>query len=127
MKPDRPGEWHSRDGRRIVAMYLAGGLCWRPCVGPSDGFFGASQRIETLESDDWLPAEPPTFPELPPKPKALQCLVRVSKNEPEWALWENGTWFVTNYHFYSRELEVVSHPDNDPEAVRMIQEAKAAK
>lgn len=122
MKPDKPGEWHSRDGRRI---YMDGDLVWMVVGGSC--WFG----YDELLGDDWLPAVAPTFPELPPKPKPLLCLVRVKarhgQNSPEWALWENGTWFVTNYHFYSRELEVVYHPGNDPEAVELIEESQDAR
>lgn len=128
-KPNAPGEWYSRDGRRIV-VWKCGSTTWWRRVEDDEGI---SQAFLSLPGDDWLPAVAPTFPVLPTKP--LMCLVRhecwEESEPPQWRCFRNGLKVGMRRYEYSEhkcgEYTVVPHPENDPAAVRMIEEARVAK
>lgn len=111
MKPNAPGEWHSRDGRRAVAFYSDGVLVCRTI----DQLWNQGAR---LPGDDWLPAVAPEFPELPPKPS--QCYTKYYDSDPAWRQFGTGL-----RDSELRQYNIIPHPDNDPEAERMIEEAKS--
>ena len=117
MKPDKAGEWHSRDGRKIVVFDWAGSLRWKHC-----GRYNTSSGLHELDGDDWLPATPPVFPELPPKPRLVYAVLHHAKS---WWMHMRDDRFSNGASWESAgRLTVVPHPDNEPEAVRLIEGAK---
>lgn len=122
MRPNKPGEWYSRDGR---VVYVWGDLSVtrmnadRRVIGPC--------CVHDLEGDDWLPAEPPKFPELPPKPRGGLCFVHRA-NADWWAyVWDKGMKVLNRGYgdvWGLKDVAIVPHPYNDPEAERLIEEAQ---
>lgn len=138
MKPNDPGVWYARDGRVLVARSYKGRLwvnVFTPAVGEISGlsFAGYADTQSDLLEGDWIKAEPPKFPELP----VLHYRV-LAKASPTAKFQFTGThWFyfepkLGEFHggrqgyWAPRELEVCAHPKNDPEAVKLIEEAQRA-
>lgn len=130
MKPDFPGEWYNRAGRRVMVWDYNGLRCWRDVFGQQAG---ASVGADTIPGDDWLPAVAPVFPVLPPPPP--QVFAETDFHGPDWWALREGKWAVTfndckgsrdSYTSRWEYLKVIPHPDNDPEAVRLLEEAANA-
>lgn len=125
MRPNKPGEWHNSTGRKIV-VYRWDILWYRPIDGDKDQDCIA---VEDLPGNDWLPALPPLFtecpaPPMPEPPKFLPVLVNVQPPEqPQWRFVFNGAIYFANgdpTECPPYSYTVVPHPDNNPEAERLI-------
>lgn len=116
----------SRDGH-IAVLTVGGAYSWH--VVDSQGMWRFYDDGQELKGD-WLPVELPKFPELPPKPDIKLCLVyrpNATEYPGEWRIIVDGK--VHGYTLPSslsppHNYTIVPHPDNDPEAVRLIEEAQ---
>jgi len=122
MKFDKLGIYVCRDGRVAVRHKYRN---FQEVNVYDPGFYGWAHHTADKEFEgEWKPVELPKFPELPPKPKILQCYVIKDGLGPFWREFlENGTpcrGVATPLSRYA----VIPHPDNDPEAVRLIEEAQ---
>lgn len=125
MKPDKPGEWHSRDGRKIVVYFFKGDLKYREFE--QSALVNVVPTVDALKGDDWLPAIAPKFPALPPKP-ALCFSQHAATGRVCWRLWDGkefrGIDGREQLFAPPERLRVIPHPDNDPEAVAIIEAAR---
>lgn len=122
-RPDKPGEWHSRDGRRIVVFEYDGVLKYRGFENKLG--YNRLWLARELPEGEWLPAVAPEFPPLPPKP-VLVYATRPLFDAPDWvtiAYGQNTYYRGDGGSGRLCGLTVVPHPDNDPEAVRLIEKA----
>lgn len=126
-KPDKPGFWKSRDGRKVIIHEFGRELYFR-LVEDTGHTVGLGKPINDLFGNDWLPYDEPEFPKLPEKPKLSQCYVHWFPNaghKPAWRTFSGGQCREAK-NMPLREYVVIPHPDNDPEAVKLIEEARKA-
>lgn len=100
-RPDEPGYWwtYNPHSREVKCVHVSNGSAW-----------GEGRYIKS---------EPPEFIDYPPKPP--QVLVRYYSGQLQWlpirGKQEAKSICAVNW-------AVIDHPDNDPEGVRMIEEAR---
>jgi len=135
-RPDAVGPWADRDGGIAVVYDHGSDLMADVCSAGEFSSFNVP--VESLGHDEWLPYVAPEFPERAPDapPKPVSCYVEINPSygdvPPAWITFEPGS-----KHYYRRdprggppcwgdldEVDVIPHPDNDPEAVRLIESAK---
>lgn len=127
MRLTEPGVYVSRDGR--VAMSFSQDGCETRFIVRRSGEQDWDHRLKNEPSTegDWqrIDLDAIQWPELPPKP--LLCLTRLKTNPhdiPRWRLVESDA--ANCCGTVARRLTVVPHPENDPEAVAMIEAVKEA-
>lgn len=131
--PDSVGYWVSDDGQEV--MISCGKWSRDFYFQTADDHFDfktkslAANVKDVVSPARWLRVEKPTFKPLPPKP--LLCFVTrpgVTKAGGEWRAFVDGVICGSTLSpggGRNRDYAVAPHPDNDPEAVRLIEESKS--
>lgn len=119
---DRPGFYANRDttARNRYARVYARKRDVYDLVAEiyNENFsFSGCLDVFRMEHEDWRPFTPPEFPPLPSRPRL--CYAKLEGSPPAWYCFR---WPADKYAW---KYEIVPHPDNEPEAIEIIQQAKA--
>lgn len=129
-EPPKTLDWPDSEG--MWWMSRPGGVVGRVRAKANGGTFDAIYDSGSLlprchartHRYRFIAAEPPTFPpaepEYPPKPPRVLAHPKGCAKDPHWYQMHDEE--VVRY--VARTCEVIDHPDNDPEALRMIEEAR---
>lgn len=142
MRLTEPGLYVARDGRRAMSYQCMTGLAFAIAGEDTRCEFAISGSPQTEGEWQKIDLAAVTWPEFPPKPPGL-CLVKTIPKlmETSWVCMAEPTWVTvySNNCYYRRDdkypssmprwgdlsfLEIVPHPDNDREAVAMIEAAR---
>lgn len=124
MRLTEPGLYVARDGRRAMSYQSMTGMSFVIAGEDTRCDFNAAGSMQT--EGDWqrIDLAAVKWPELPPKPRIGQCYTRF-KRCVCWRVFsidDRRSIFQSSNDL--KDYEVVYHPDNDREAVAMIEAAK---